>query len=63
MAQDQAEITREPIDYGRFINQFPPNTLKSMQRLERIYTKMYKGCLYRLTKYIHIRICVYNIWM
>ena len=29
MAEDRAETTREPINYGRFMNQFPPDTINS----------------------------------
>ena len=32
MAQEQAESTKEPINYGRFIYHFPPDTIKSMRR-------------------------------
>ena len=35
-----AESTWEPINYESFINQFPPDTIKSMRQLERTYTKM-----------------------
>ena len=31
---------REPINYGRFINQFPPDTIKFMPWLDKINTKM-----------------------
>ena len=40
MSQDWAESTRLPISYGSFINQFLPDTIKSMRQLERTYTKM-----------------------
>ena len=30
MAQDRAESTREPINYGRFINQFRPDIITSI---------------------------------
>ena len=40
MAQDWAESTEEPINHERFINQFPPDTIKLMQQLEKINTKM-----------------------
>ena len=42
IAQDRAESTREPINYGSFINQFSLDTVKLMCRLEMIYTKMCK---------------------
>ena len=40
MAQDQTKSTRVPISYRSFINQFLPDTIKSIQQLERTYTKM-----------------------
>ena len=40
MALTKAESTKEPINYGTFINQFPLDTIKSMWRLEKLYTKM-----------------------
>ena len=36
MAKDWAESTWEIINYGRFINRFPPDIIKSVQQLERI---------------------------
>ena len=39
MAQDRIESTRELINYGRFINQFPSDIIKSIQQLERIDKK------------------------
>ena len=51
---NQAECTKEPVNYGRFINQFPPDNIKSMQQLKRINTKM---CRQRI--YIYIYVCVY----
>ena len=35
-----AKRTREPINYGIFINQFPPDIIKSIRQLERINTKI-----------------------
>ena len=69
MAQDRAESIREPINYGSFINQFPPDIIKSMRRHERIYTKMCRQrvsilfneiCINEemLAKYTHTRVCV-----
>ena len=40
MAQDWAESARKPLNYGKFINQLPPDTIKLMQQLKRINTKM-----------------------
>ena len=42
MAQNRAERTRVTISYGSFINQFLPDTIKSMWQLERTYTKICK---------------------
>ena len=36
----RGESTNEAINYGRFINQFPTDTIKSMKRLGRIQTKI-----------------------
>ena len=40
MDQDRVENTWEPIDYGKLINQFPPDIIKSIQKLEKINTKI-----------------------
>ena len=40
MAQDWAESTKETINYGRFINQFPLNIIRSIRQLDRIYIKI-----------------------
>ena len=40
MAQDQAESTREPINYGRFINHFLPDIIKLIHELQRINKKI-----------------------
>ena len=39
MLEDWAVNTRETIDYGRFINQFQPDIIKSIRQLERIDKK------------------------
>ena len=36
MVQDEAESTREPINYGRFINRFQPDIKTSIQQLEKM---------------------------
>ena len=38
----QAESTWEITNYGRFINQFPPNIIRSIRQFERINEKMCK---------------------
>ena len=42
MAQNWAENTREITNYGRFINQFPPNIIRSIGQFERINKKICK---------------------
>ena len=37
MAQNRAESTRDIYNYGKCINQFPQNTTKAIQQLERIH--------------------------
>ena len=65
MAQGWAESTREITNYGRSINQFPSNIIKSIRQLERInkINSKYadKKCLQctneeMLPKYIYIYI-------
>ena len=33
MAQSQAESTRDAYNYGQYINQFPPNTIKVIREI------------------------------
>ena len=40
MVQDRPESRRVTTSYGSFINQLPPDTIKSIRQLERIYTKI-----------------------
>ena len=40
MAQSRAEDTWEINNYGKYINQFPPNTIKSIPQYERINKKI-----------------------
>ena len=67
MAQDRSESTRVTISYGSFINQFLPDTIKSMRQFERGYTKMCRQkmsilfneiCIYKemLPKYIYLKL-------
>ena len=53
MAQDWAESTRESSNYGSFINEFPPDSIRSMRQLEWTYTKM---CGQKMSIYIYIYI-------
>ena len=40
MVQSWAESTREINPHGRFINQFPPNVIRSIEQFERINKKI-----------------------
>ena len=40
MAKNRAESTWEINNYGKYINQFPPNIIKSIQQYERINKKI-----------------------
>ena len=40
MAQSRAESTRDRYNYGQYISQFPPNTIKVIQEFERIQKKI-----------------------
>ena len=40
MAQSQAESTWDIHNYGKYINQFPPNTIKAIRQYERINKKI-----------------------
>ena len=40
MAQSRAESSRDTYNYGQYINQFPPNTIKAIRECERIQKKI-----------------------
>ena len=40
MAQSRAESTRGTYNYGQYLNQFPPNTIKVIREFERIQKKI-----------------------
>ena len=42
MAQSRAESTMDTYNYGQYINQFPPNTIKVIREFERIQKKICK---------------------
>ena len=42
IAQSQAESTWDIYNYGKYINQFPPNTIKAIRQYERINKKIYR---------------------
>ena len=54
MAQSRAERTWEINNYGKYINQFPPNTIKSIQLYERINKKI---CRQKMSIMLN-RICI-----
>ena len=68
MAQSRAESTRDTYNYGQYINQFPPNTIKVIRQYERIQKKIClqkmsiifnEICIYILIYIIHIYIYIY----
>ena len=56
MAQSRAESTRDTYNYGQYINQFPPNTIKVIQELEQIQKKI---CRHKMSIMFN-EICIYN---
>ena len=73
MAQSRAESTRDTYNYGQYINQFPPNTIKVIREFERIQKKICRHKMFIifneicineeiLPKYIYIYIYMYIIW-
>ena len=40
MVHGRAESTRDTYNYGQYINQFPPNTIKVIREFERIQKKI-----------------------
>ena len=56
MAHDRVENTRLTISYESFINQFPPDTIKSILQLERTYTKIRRQNMSILFNEIRINI-------
>ena len=77
MAQSRTESTRDTINYGQYINQFPPNTIKVIREFERIQKKICRHkmsimfneiCINEemLPKYTYIHIYIYNhnlLWL
>ena len=70
MAQSRAESTRDIYNYGQYINQFPPNTIKAIWEYEQIQKKIcrqkmsimfYEICINEemLPKYTYIYIYIY----
>ena len=60
MAQNWAESTKVTISYGSFINQFPPDTIKSIWQLEKAYTKICRQNMSILFNEIYIYIYIYT---
>ena len=40
MAQSRAESTMDTYNYGQYLNQFPPNTIKVIREFKRIQKKI-----------------------
>ena len=59
IAQIRAESTWEIANYGRFINQFQPNIIRSIRQFERINKICIQKCLLYSNKYIYIYIYIY----
>ena len=55
MAQSRAESTRDTYNYGQYINQFPPNTIKVIREFERIQKKI---CRHKMSIMFN-EICIY----
>ena len=62
MAQSRAESTRDTYNYGQYLNQFPPNTIKVIREFERIQKRI---CWHKMSImfneiciYIYIYMCV-----
>ena len=55
MSQSWAESTWEITNYGRFINEFPLNIIRSIRQLERNKKKCRQKCL-KFSIYIYIYI-------
>ena len=55
MAQSRAESTRDTYNYGQYINQLPPNTIKVIREFERIQKKI---CKHKMSIMFN-EICIY----
>ena len=58
MAQSRTESTRDTYNYGQYINQFPPNTIKVIREFERIQKKICRHKMSIMFNEICIYICV-----
>ena len=61
MAQSLAESTWEITNYGRIINQFPPNIIRSIQQFERINKKYVDKNVYYVQSNIYIYIYILDL--
>ena len=59
MAQSQAENTRDTYNYGQYLNQFPPNTIKVIREFERIQKKICRHKMSIMFNEICINIFIY----
>ena len=55
MAQSRAESTRDTYNYGQYMNQFPPNTIKVIREFKRIQKKI---CRHKMSIMFN-EICIY----
>ena len=55
MAQSRAESTRDTYNYGQYLNQFAPNTIKVIREFERIQKKI---CRHKMSIMFN-EICIY----
>ena len=56
MAQSRAESTRDTYNYGQYLNQFPPNTIKVIREFERIQKRI---CRHKMSiMFNEIYICI-----
>ena len=63
-AQSRTESTWEINNHGRYINQFPPNIIKSIRQYERINKKyVHKKCLLCSTKFVLMKKCFQYIYI
>ena len=59
MAQSRAESTWDIYNYGKYINQFPPNTMKAIRQYERINKKICRQKMSIMFNEIFIYIYIY----
>ena len=63
MAQSRVESTCDIYNYGKYINQFPPNTIKAIRQYERINKKICRQKMFIMFNEICINILyILYIW-